>query len=285
MARQLAFQGHPTSPCSSLSTCSTRLERFWAVAQQRFKGLIVVLQDVERLDAGAILRCCDAFGVQEVHFVFEKMKRFDPLANRQVTKSEGSNLWVCSRVFGSQEECLKHLRERGFKAFRLVQEPREPLFQLDVQQKLALWLGDVALEPVGLVGPLAESSLVAAALGDIARRRRAPEWRLSPEEQQAPLGLRNAAECDAFIIFSCVFHLFCRSFHVFFDGFSSLRPTWTGAPRCTRSATRACRSSRARRRGGRSTSGSSGCERSSKVRAGSQKGPRKAFKGHSNAAA
>ena len=35
----------------------------------------------------------------EVHFVFEATKAFDPLANRQVMKSEGSNLWVCSRVF------------------------------------------------------------------------------------------------------------------------------------------------------------------------------------------
>ena len=37
--------------------------------------------------------------VAEVHFVFEATKAFDPLANRQVMKSEGSNLWVCSRVF------------------------------------------------------------------------------------------------------------------------------------------------------------------------------------------
>ena len=37
--------------------------------------------------------------VAEVHFVFEATKAFDPLANRQVMKSEGSNLWVCSRIF------------------------------------------------------------------------------------------------------------------------------------------------------------------------------------------
>ena len=42
-----------------------------------------------------------------MHFIFESTKFFDPLANRQVMKSEGSNLWVCSRIFHKAEELVE----------------------------------------------------------------------------------------------------------------------------------------------------------------------------------
>lgn len=190
VARQLAFQGLPAPVALPLSLpAASRLERFWAVAQKRLSGLVVVLLDVDRLDAAAILRCCDAFGAQEVHFVFEKSKAFDPLANRQVTKSEGSNLWVCSRVFESASECLERLRQRGFQVLRLSHdEAAQPLLAKPLERNVALWLGEAPLEPVGLGGPLTHSSLVAAALGEVARRRRGGQWQLSAEEQQAGKG-------------------------------------------------------------------------------------------------
>ncbi|CAJ1361024.1 unnamed protein product, partial [Effrenium voratum] len=120
VARQVAFGLAPcpfASPIDPVES-SSRAERFLAIARRRQRGLVVVLEDPDRLDAAAILRSCDAFGVAEVHFIFETSKAFDPLANRQVTKSEGSNLWVCSRVFGSVAECRRCLD--GFVHRRLA---------------------------------------------------------------------------------------------------------------------------------------------------------------------
>ncbi|CAJ1386394.1 unnamed protein product [Effrenium voratum] len=208
VARQVAFGLAPcpfASPIDPVES-SSRAERFLAIARRRQRGLVVVLEDPDRLDAAAILRSCDAFGVAEVHFIFETSKAFDPLANRQVTKSEGSNLWVCSRVFGSVAECRRCLD--GFVHRRLAQGPSVLGSRLGEEPKLALWLTRRRdFEPLGL-GPgadadadadaadaaasdagLAASGLAAATLAELVRQRRSsasPEsWCFGPEEQDA----------------------------------------------------------------------------------------------------
>eukprot|EP00913_Durusdinium_trenchii_P007799 g7320.t1 len=155
-------------------------------------------KDPDRLDAAAILRGCDAFGVAEVHFIFESTKFFDPLANRQVMKSEGSNLWVCSRVFYKARDCLQHLNERGFTPVLLNPDPRQPAemaLQSDLgqEQKLALWLCSPSTAStagellsgacsIGLPGAgeaMAVSNFVSVILAECP----ASHWRLTPEEQ------------------------------------------------------------------------------------------------------
>eukprot|EP00434_Breviolum_minutum_P037903 symbB.v1.2.033610.t1/scaffold4200.1/size43131/1 len=177
-----------------------RIQKFLAIARKRQRGLVVVLQDPDRLDAGAILRACDAFGVAEVHFVFEATKAFDPLANRQVMKSEGSNLWVCSRIFQKAADCLQHLNQRGFTHVvlspeppaELSAEPVEMVFesQMGLESQLALWLGfDVpcAQKRLGLPGRLAASNFVAVILAELVRQRNSSSksWGFTPQEQLA----------------------------------------------------------------------------------------------------
>ncbi|CAK9041503.1 unnamed protein product [Durusdinium trenchii] len=184
---------------------ASRTEKFWSIAQKRQRGLVVVLEDPDRLDAAAILRGCDAFGVAEVHFIFESTKFFDPLANRQVMKSEGSNLWVCSRVFYKARDCLQHLNERGFTPVLLNPDPRQPAemaLQSDLgqEQKLALWLCSPSTAStagellsgacsIGLPGAgeaMAVSNFVSVILAEVVRQRSkcpASHWRLTPEEQ------------------------------------------------------------------------------------------------------
>jgi len=176
-----------------------RIQKFLAIARKRQRGLVVVLQDPDRLDAGAILRACDAFGVAEVHFVFEATKAFDPLANRQVMKSEGSNLWVCSRIFQKAADCLQHLNQRSFTHVvlspeppaELSGEPVEMVFesQMGLEPQLALWLGfDVpCAQRLGLPGRLAASNFVAVILAELVRQRNSSSksWGFTPQEQLA----------------------------------------------------------------------------------------------------
>eukprot|EP00435_Cladocopium_sp_Y103_P066619 s320_g28.t3 len=162
---------------------SARMEKFMAIARKRQRGLVVVLHDPDRLDAGAMLRACDAFGVAEVHFVFEATKAFDPLANRQVMKSEGSNLWVCSRVFHKAGDCFEHLTQRGFTHALLSPDPQQPsemVFEsrLGLEPQVALWLGRppaLFMMRLGLPGAgkaLAASNFVALVLAELVRQRR-----------------------------------------------------------------------------------------------------------------
>ena len=145
--------------------------------------------------------------VSEVHFIFEATKAFDPLANRQVMKSEGSNLWVCSRVFESVGDCLHHLDRRGFTRVGIAQTHHvgavnffsAPAF---CEEKLALWLScnsshlndqvvssSVYVPAPAKVAGLAISNLVAAVLAEVTRCRRATcpsgHWSFSREEQRA----------------------------------------------------------------------------------------------------
>lgn len=168
-----------------------------AIARKRQRGLVVVLHDPDRLDAGAMLRACDAFGVAEVHFVFEATKAFDPLANRQVMKSEGSNLWVCSRVFHKARDCFEHLTQRGFTHALLSPDPQQPsemVFEsrLGLEPQVALWLGRPpapSMTRLGLPGvgkALAASNFVALVLAELVRQRNSGSatcWCLTPDEQ------------------------------------------------------------------------------------------------------
>ncbi|CAE8676854.1 unnamed protein product, partial [Polarella glacialis] len=177
---------------AALSSISqARIGKFLSVAKRRQKGLVLVLENPDRLDAAAILRSCDAFGAMEVHFIFEQVKAFDPLANRQVIKSEGSNLWVCHRVFTSVADCADHLARKGFKSIAVGKATvaATSVFDCDLtsDSQVALWLGRdgvlsesaasvvsaaVCIQPAVAGDSLVLSSSVAVILAEIARQRR-----------------------------------------------------------------------------------------------------------------
>jgi len=184
-----------------------RLQKFVSMASRRQRGLIVVLENPDRLDAAAILRSCDSFGVPEVHFVLDGVKPFDPLANRQVYKSEGSNLWVCSRVFQSVEDCAKHLASANYTSVGLVPSHNieaAGIFTADLnkEDKLAFWFGDQGVLSEKALGAMARkvripaasdadglfvANTVAVSLAELVRQRHvsahAAKWRISPVEQ------------------------------------------------------------------------------------------------------
>lgn len=90
-----------------------RLNRIKQVATSRQQG-VVVLEDLhDPHNAAAVLRTCDAFGVQKVCFIFEKQERYNP---KKVGKSTSSsaNKWLDFEVFTSTEECFKKLKKQGY---------------------------------------------------------------------------------------------------------------------------------------------------------------------------
>ena len=91
-----------------------RESRITAVAGARQAGFVVVLEDIhDPHNAAAIMRTCDAFGIQHLGLVFEKEKPFNP---RQVGKvsSSSANRWLSFKKFGSSKECLDELKAEEF---------------------------------------------------------------------------------------------------------------------------------------------------------------------------
>ena len=90
-----------------------RIDRLRSVAAARQAGLTVVLEDIhDPHNAEAVFRSCDAFGVQQIHLVFEHEAPFKP---RRVGKasSASANKWLSFTVHRSTAECLRALRASG----------------------------------------------------------------------------------------------------------------------------------------------------------------------------
>lgn len=91
-----------------------RRERIDRALAERTRTLTVVLEALcDPQNVNAVLRTCDAFGVQEVHVVEGPMKPWE--RNRRV--SQNADKWLDVVRWKGTAECLGHLRSRGFALY------------------------------------------------------------------------------------------------------------------------------------------------------------------------
>lgn len=91
-----------------------RLKKLQKAAALRQNGVVLVIEDIhDPHNAQAILRTADAFGIQEIHFIFEQEKSYNP---RRVGKSSSSSAmkWLDYTIWNSTHECLTALKKRRF---------------------------------------------------------------------------------------------------------------------------------------------------------------------------
>ncbi|MGO4911878.1 TrmH family RNA methyltransferase [Leeuwenhoekiella sp. W20_SRS_FM14] len=88
-----------------------RQQLFKEVLKQRTRFLTVAIEDVGHLhNTSAVMRSCDAFGVQDVHVIEElKGKRID----REIAM--GAQKWTSVYRYDSTEEALSNLKNKGYK--------------------------------------------------------------------------------------------------------------------------------------------------------------------------
>ncbi|MEK7060855.1 MAG: RNA methyltransferase [Patescibacteria group bacterium] len=121
-----------------------RLDRIATVVQQRRNDVVVVLEDIhDPHNSAAILRTCDAMGIQNVHFIFEKEKQFNP---KRIGKASSSsaNKWLDFTIFHSVLSCFKTLKREGYTIIATALTPQaENLNQaLFNEEKIALLVGN-----------------------------------------------------------------------------------------------------------------------------------------------
>ncbi len=91
-----------------------RLAKLKRAASLRQKDVVLVIEDIhDPHNAQAIMRTADAFGIQNVHFIFETEKRYNP---KRVGKSSSSSAmkWLDYTIWNSTKECLTSLKKQKF---------------------------------------------------------------------------------------------------------------------------------------------------------------------------
>ena len=88
---------------------------FEELIQKRTKYLTVVLENIyQPLNASAVLRSCDCFGIQDVH-VIENYNEFKP--DREVTM--GASNWLTINRYDMNEnntlDCIQSLKNKGYR--------------------------------------------------------------------------------------------------------------------------------------------------------------------------
>lgn len=88
-----------------------RKQRFLEVLQKRTKHLTVAIEDVYQLhNTSAVIRSCDAFGVQEVHVVED---RFEKHLDKNIAM--GAEQWVDINRYQTSSECITALKDIGYQ--------------------------------------------------------------------------------------------------------------------------------------------------------------------------
>lgn len=126
-----------------------RLQKLERVARNRQAGFTVVMEDVfDPHNLGAVTRTCDAFGIQDIHVIFETHPEFDP---KEVGKnsSTATNKWINYRIHHGTQKGIQTLKDEGWLVVAtVIDEDATPIFKADLTHpKIAMLFGN---EKVGL---------------------------------------------------------------------------------------------------------------------------------------
>lgn len=116
-----------------------RWAKIEAVLHQRLGAVRAVLENLHHPhNASAVLRTCEALGVQHVHAV-ETAEDFT--FSRRITL--GAHKWITLHRHETFAECAAALRDAGFRLYAAMLDPQaRPLEDLPVQEPLALVFGN-----------------------------------------------------------------------------------------------------------------------------------------------
>ncbi len=177
-----------------------RLDRIKSVVQNRRDDIVVVLEDIhDPHNAAAILRTCDALGIQNIYFIFEKQQVFNP---KKIGKASSSsaNKWLTFTVYKSTQECIDALHKKNYTiiATALTSNAISLIEDKFTDKKVALMVGNehaglsetaisladrvVMLPMKGFVQSLNVSVSAAVFLWDIVTKRKSSSF--STQEQK-----------------------------------------------------------------------------------------------------
>ncbi|MDB5232599.1 MAG: tRNA guanosine-2-O-methyltransferase [Chitinophagaceae bacterium] len=118
-----------------------RLKRIEDVLDRRQPGLTVVLENVQDPhNISAVMRSCDAVGIQDVYILNTKIPRHKKWGDKS---SSSANKWLTVHQFTDAEECFKVLRSKFDKIFTThLSTDAVSLYDIDFTGSIALVFGN-----------------------------------------------------------------------------------------------------------------------------------------------
>lgn len=115
-----------------------RIKRLIRVLNKRQPDLVVVLEHIKNPhNLSAILRSCDAFGVQSVYVIREGRS-----IGISKTVASGSHRWLDIHLFEKTTDCLSLLKEEGFSILTThLGEKAKDIRKVDLTKKVAIVIG------------------------------------------------------------------------------------------------------------------------------------------------
>lgn len=111
------------------------------VLSHRQNDLTVVLENVfDPHNISAVMRSCDAVGIQEIYVLNTKIPRHEKWGSRS---SSSAAKWLTIHQYEDAQECFAHLRQRYSRILTThLSSDAVSLYQLDLTQSIALVFGN-----------------------------------------------------------------------------------------------------------------------------------------------
>ncbi len=118
-----------------------RKNKITNVLSKRQSDLTIVFEDVhDPHNISAVMRTCDAVGVQEIYILNTKTVQTDYFGKRSSASAAG---WLTIHHFDNVEACFKEVKKRFEKVFAThLGEQAHSLYELDLTQSVALVFGN-----------------------------------------------------------------------------------------------------------------------------------------------
>lgn len=169
-----------------------REEKVTTMVRNRQDGLVLVLEDItDPHNIAAILRSADAFGVQDIHVVFDQQPHTD-LKKVGNMSSSSANKWVAIHYHDSIADCARVLHDDGYTLVgTILQDNTTSIFDWSAPERIALIIGNehsgmsgqaidacdvlLTIPMQGMIQSLNVSVSAAICLFEITRQRRAAD--------------------------------------------------------------------------------------------------------------